>query len=133
MENEIAALVDFWAGYLPRQTVHNNGDGVASLMMTLVASSGPGVTPEQITRFRESLTELLTDATKTSDSSLYVGTDYAPELLLADACRAAGIIGWHSLPCKTRSWISPGEVTVAEGYGGSLRVIYPLRGERSNA
>ncbi len=124
LTNEIAAVVSFWSGCLTRPVVHDNGDDMQSIMGTLLSANRSGVSEEQVAKFSEALTTSLQDESLSQHERSFIDVDYGPDRILCEACAKAGISAGDRFPWKTFTRMTPGRVTVSQGYRAPDRVLY---------
>lgn len=141
---EALAAADWWAGRLTQPITHSlgrPGDRQASIntmMVNVAAETGrQQFTPEQVEAFRVALAERVEarigadpatwrpDAPDWAAAVRVFGCDYGPDGILAEAAEQAGFrLSMFDLPMKTKMWVDPGRVRVAEGYGTEPVVIW---------
>lgn len=135
MTEEINAAVEWWCHVLSEPFVkQDNGDGLQSVCLSLMADLTPMPTQDQIEVFRQELTRELAESIDPAgwhpeepvrgSYMRTVATDYHPEHVLSVAADRAGIHD-NRFPVKTVMWINPGEVKVARGYGAPIKQIWP--------
>jgi hypothetical protein len=78
------------------------------------------ITAEQRATFVTTLTNILMQAD--AERLYYIGVDYHPCRILADAASIAGIPETN-FPWKTSMWFKDGKLTVARGYGAQLETL----------
>jgi len=108
----------------------NNGDnssagGFAFLLMNMISRDAQqSVSKEQIKKFEDKLTELLTlEKRRNPSNSLQLHVDYHPDRILAEACSFAGI-NPMVLPCKSGTYIDNSNHVMAKyQYGGSYQEL----------
>lgn len=121
MKTEIEQAVSWWTSSLIKPE-HNNGDGIQSTLMSMVASSKE-ITAHQLATFADKLTSLLTDRHQQEGVGTVLSVDYHPDRLLREAGEAAHISDF-SFPCKTVMRLERGCVSVKCGYGAPVEIIY---------
>jgi len=136
VKKEIEAAVNWWVDILKGNPNHDNGESLQSIFANLCARTLKPLSEEKIYTFRLSLTEGITKRIEKlghdpnnpmwGSSLRCFGTDYHPDVVLAEAAEKAEIDAISlRFPIKTLMWINPGEVTVSRGYGAKSEVIYP--------
>lgn len=135
-EEKVAMIfigVNWWANYLekPARGDSANGglEGFGSVLATFAKMTAQkSVTADQIEVFKKSLTEQVAQNIYDTypDQTLAIGTDWFPEMELAEACRQSGISGTE-FPSKTTMWIDFGKGTISVAVGIiNSKVIYPV-------
>lgn len=143
---EARAAADWWASRLANGTdQHDLGDRDASERnLTATARLGSAwlrqrFTTEQVDAFRRELAEGVEqrlnegawDPVEPGRGSALraLQCDYGPDPVLSGAAKLAGFeLKMFDLPLKTVMWINPGEVSVSEGYGAPIVVVWPAEG-----
>ncbi len=124
----------WWANYLekPARGDSANGGigGFGSVLATFakITVQKP-VTKDQIELFKKSLTEQVGRNIYDThpDQTLTIGTDWAPEMELANACHESGVSGTE-FPSKTTMWINFGKGTISVAVGiTDSKVIYTAK------
>lgn len=117
-----------------------HGSMAIAQMMAAVNATCESVSPETLTKFRESLTRLLMSKTVTNYKTYevipsedgYYGTslhvDYHPDAILAQAGKDADVpeTRW---PWKTSMYLSGGFLSLSYGYGAEHVYYYPFDGK----
>ena len=121
----ISKLVNWWAELTTTSALNsNNGDnsyagGLAFLLMNMLAQSKRvTISEDQVSKFKEKLTELI-EAELENFDYLSLGVDYHPDNELSEAASYAGISDL-CFPVETNSVINlkTNTVKVSLGYGG---------------
>jgi hypothetical protein len=121
------AAAGWWADQVGGSVLHDNGDrsmtgAMATTFAGMLADQHP-VTEEAVSSFRRFLANELSVMLATRSYGVSVGTDYHPDMTLAECAEAAGIDG-SRFPWKTHMWVHPDHVTVNAGYGASSRLLW---------
>lgn len=105
MQKAIEMTADFWALKLTGLKNLDNGDFNATLFAHMVDSKISKATPEQILKFREVLTAVLTQLHEEGeDISIYC--DYDPDRILRYCGQQAGFyVGMTTFGFKTGSYV----------------------------
>lgn len=126
---QIDMAVLFWTRVLPhpkQQMDRPTGNGYvrephAGLCEAMLGMVGGKSTEKQIAAFGEALRSSL-QAVPERTSVYFLGTDYHPDQILADALVAAGISdGMGTLPIKTRMWLAVNGKGVDVAYGSGAK------------
>lgn len=122
-EEVIITAATWWADKLRKRQPHSNGDNSASSIFACIfADIGmKNVTEDQYNVFERALAVGIEDQYKKylenlNFPNIYVGCDYDPCSVLAEAADKAGIPTLN-FPYKTHMQITKNEVFVADGYG----------------
>jgi hypothetical protein len=134
----------WWADHLrSRPPLLDNGgrdfaSGMAMAMGSLIQDRLPKVSDDQIDRFEALLAQAIVDdlekriAWPGRDANepyctCDLGTDYAPDPIISDAGKAAGIDLAYRLPIKTMMWVHPFYVELRAGYGDDQQTPFDIR------
>ena len=122
-EEVIITASMWWADKLRKRQPHNNGDhSKSSIIACMLADLGTkNVTEEQYKVFEHELAvgiekEYDEYVVKHNFQCIYIGCDYDPCYILAEAANKAGI-STLNFPFKTHMSITKNKVLVADGYG----------------
>lgn len=125
------AAANWWAEAIGEPPRFDNGDRstngqIISMLATMAAAGQPEPTDGQ----REGFAALLATAIQAQldrfperDWAVTVGVDYGPDLILADAAKAAGV-PTSRFPWKTMMWVYSDHVTVSAGYAAPTRLVW---------
>ena len=113
---EIAA--SWWADRVVRPTFDAGADSPAMVMAEVLATVGAAKIEESNKlKFHNILKRKILDKLMKTNYQVYLGCDYSPEGILAEAMNEAEIPSSNA-PWKTSMWIDPdGSVSVKYGYG----------------
>ena len=107
-------IVEYWAHFLknPQVSVFDNGDhsnqgAMMAMMFEMAKPSSASL--DQVKIFEDVLMKELDDTDR-------LRVDYDPDYSLSVALEKSGL-SKNSFPCKTSTFVTDGEVFVAEGYG----------------
>ena len=133
----IARAVDLWCVKLTNPTFDNGdntptgafGSHLAEINIDMELKSEPQLA-EKIEVFRKDLTvRVKADIKAGGRQYRYLDTDYAPNDLLSDSARIAGISGAF-FSVKSSVSINPDSVCSSFGYQGERLYHYPLKDDR---
>jgi hypothetical protein len=134
----VARAVELWKRALGKPTFKMFRDGepgatpIPGMMMEMLAESAGAPTQEQLDKFGEKLTELLTNAQPRGREPhvsmrhvTYLSIDYHPDETLSQAAEFAGI-SHARFPIKTSMRVAQDYVAFSMGYGADGSNHYPL-------
>lgn len=118
------AAAQWWASAIGAPTF-DNGDGLQSMLGTLLAAGKPAPTVSEARSFADILAaRIQTDLDRCREyGDLSIGVDYVPDRILAEAAREAGISTLR-FPWKTMMWVNDDHVTVSAGYRAPTVLVW---------
>lgn len=126
LESAAKAAAKWWADRLRSPGLPSNGDasGAGGMVAILGALTQRPQSAEALTKFETLLAARITQELA-KGHGLWLGVDYHPDALLADAARDAGLTpGMGDWPWKTHMDVRPECVRVAPGYRAELQTIH---------
>src|SRR6185312_11380188 len=132
LKQSAKAIAEWWTEKMQLPFNWNNGDDSPTGAMTFMLGNMVSqqaqqtITPQKIEKFKEYLSNsiMLLLANREYGSVRYIGVDYDPCPILANACAEADIDP-RCLPVKSSIWLEEnGNVIAAYQYGGERKLIF---------
>lgn len=133
----------FWANFLRQQEpiIHDAGmrheqEIEFSMRVTAIGNllrNQTKVSPDQADIFEHELSQIIQfQIEREGRDYISFGVDYHPDMELRSAAALASFDPEMQFPVKTQMYIHNGQVSVKEGYGAPVRVLYPETEETPN-